>query len=141
MLGHTQGKAFTEAENKQAVLTDLILCQEYPEAAEVWLIERTGAVLRRGPCVVYDLATHWQKMREIIVHDPANRGRGSPKFVFRPKGFHPAVIDWLKARIQSSLKAGRTVRVPWLAHDLFAEWKLACSQTLYAVLKRLVGAK
>jgi hypothetical protein len=32
--------------------------------------------------------------------------------------------------------------VPWLAHDLFAEWKLASSrQTLYAVVKRLVGAK
>jgi hypothetical protein len=80
---------------------------------------------------VYDLVTHWQKTREIIVHDPAKRGRGSPKFVFRPKGLHPAVIDWLKARIKSSLKAGLTIRVPWLAHDLFAEWKVACSrQTL-----------
>jgi hypothetical protein len=99
MLGHTQGKAFTEAE---AFLTYLILCQEYPEAGKVWLIERTGAVLGRGPRVVYDLVTHWQKTREIIVrdHDPANRGRGSPKFVFHPKGFHPAVIDRLKARIE-----------------------------------------
>ena len=105
----------------------LILCQEYPEAGKVWFIERKGAVLGRGPRVIYDLVTHWQKTREIIVHDPANRGRGSPKFVFRPKGFHPAVIEWLKARIESSLKAGRTVRVPWLAHDLFAEWKLASS--------------
>ena len=141
LLAHAQGKAFTEAENRQAVLTYLILCQENPEAGKVWLIERTGAVLGRGPRVIYDLVTHWQKTREIIVHDPANRGRGSPKFVFRPKGFHPAVIEWLKARIESSLKAGRTVRVPWLAHDLFAEWKLASSrQTLYAVLKRLVGA-
>ena len=50
MLGHTQGKAFTEAE---AVLTYLILCQEYPEAGKVWLIETTGAVLGRGPRVVY----------------------------------------------------------------------------------------
>ena len=139
MLGHTQGKAFTEAE---AVLTYLILCQEYPEAGKVWLIERTGAVLGRGPRVVYDLVTHWQKTREIIVrdHDPANRGRGSPKFVLRPKGFHPAVIDWLKAHIESSLKAGRTVRVPWLAHDLFAEWKLAC-QTLYPAYREGLGAQ
>jgi hypothetical protein len=45
MLGHAQGKAFTEAENKQAFLTYLILCQEYPKAGKVWLIERTGAVL------------------------------------------------------------------------------------------------
>ena len=112
---------------RQAVLTYLILCQENPEAGKVWLIERTGAVLGRGPRVIYDLVARWQNTREIIVHDPANRGRGSPKFVFRPKGFHPAVIDWLKARIESSLKAGRTVRVPWLAHDLFAEWKLASS--------------
>ena len=49
MLGHTQGKAFTEAE---AVLTYLILCQEYPEAGKVWLIERTGAVLGRDPRVI-----------------------------------------------------------------------------------------
>ncbi len=102
VLGH-QGKAFTEAENKQAVLTYLILCQEFPEAGKVWFIERTGAVLGRGPRLVYDLVTHWQKTRKIIVHDPANRGRGSPKFVFRPNGFHSgaAVIDWLKARIES----------------------------------------
>jgi hypothetical protein len=97
-------------------MTYLILCQENPEAGKVWLIERTGAVLGRGPRVIYDLVARWQNTREIIVHDPANRGHGSPIFVFRPKGLHPAVIDWLKARIESSLKAGRTVRVPWLAH-------------------------
>ncbi len=46
--------------------------------------------------------------------------------MFRRNCHETAAIDWLKARIESSLKAGRTVRVPWLAHDLFAEWKLAC---------------
>jgi hypothetical protein len=86
--------------------------------------------------------------RLVKAEDPdvfaANNDDGSPKFLFRPKVFHPAVIDWLKARIESSLKAGRTVRVPWLAHDLFAEWKLAYAParpSTLSVLKRLVGAK
>ena len=89
MLAHAQGKAFTEAENRQAVLTYLILCQENPEAGKVWLIERTGAVLGRGPRVIYDLVTHWQKTREIIVHDPAIAGVARRNLCSARKGFTP----------------------------------------------------
>ncbi len=119
MLGHTQGKAFTEAENKQAVLTSFSV--------------KKGLAYRKDRCGPWTRSSRGVRLGDTLARTYCSRP--CPKgYVFSPKGFHPAVIDWLKARIESSLNAGRTVRVPWLAHDLFAEWKLACSrQTLELV--------
>lgn len=146
-LRHASGKAFSESENSQALVTYFILCLDYenehksePTVNEI--VVQTARLLGRGERNLTDVVNHWHQHKTVLFHSNSNRGRGSAKWIYKPLGFSYSIIQWLKTRIARSLKHGHTVRIPWLKQELFHEFNLMCSRTVLSmVLRKLVGAK
>jgi hypothetical protein len=92
--------------------------------------------------VCWDVAREHCKMSfekgEIAESDDANRGRGSPKWFYGPRGFSNNAIAAIKQRMEEALSSKDAVRAGlngWLMSSIF---RLAGA--CYRVMKRLIGA-
>jgi hypothetical protein len=89
----------TRGENRAALVVFLILLKENVGAdvnSKAQIISRTACVLGRGERSLQDVIRLYEEKGEIAESDDANRGRGSAKRVYGPRGFSNFVIAAMK---------------------------------------------
>jgi hypothetical protein len=146
-LRHPTGKKYTEAENRQAILTYLHLKKQtysgnQKRKSKTELVQELSVILVRGRRLLRRIVSHYEMTNEIYVADGGPRGRGSKKWVYSPLHFSASVIAWMKARIDGALAEGITVRISWLRDELCDRFNLVASRAVISrVLKKCCGAK
>ena len=82
--------------------------------------------------VCWDVAREHCKMSfekgEIAESDDANRGRGSAKWFYGPRGFSNNVIAAIKQRMEEALSSKDTVRAGWMCEWLANEFHISASR-------------
>ena len=143
-LRHPRGEAYTAGENRAALVVFFNLLKENVGAdvkSTAQIISRTACMLGRGERTLQDVIRLYEEKGEIAESDDANRGRGSAKWVYGPRGFSNIVIAAMKQRMAEALSSKDTVRAGWMCEWLANEFNLSVSRrVLYRVMKRLIGA-
>jgi hypothetical protein len=146
-LRHPTGKKYTEAENRQAILTYLHLKKQtysgnQKRKSKTELVQELSVILVRGRRLLRRIVSHYEITKEIYVADGGPRGRGSKKWVYSPLHFSASVIAWMKTRIDGALAEGITVRISWLRDELCDRFNLVASRAVISrVLKKCCGAQ
>jgi hypothetical protein len=92
------------------------------------IIFRTACMLGRGERTLQDVIRLYEEKGEIAESDDANRGRGSAKWVYGPRGFSNNVIAAIKQRMEEALSSKDAVRAGWMCEWLANEFNLSVSR-------------